>query len=97
MAALDNVLAEQRAETKFGRDVKLAGIRASGSDQTKPVNFSTALLREMDNIRSANKQNPDPKTDIPEDQIYSKALENLKLTPAYKDQVIIEQQKILTK
>lgn len=97
MAALDNVLAEQRAETKFGRDVKLAGIRASGLDQTKPVNFSTALLREMDNIRSANKQNPDPKTDTPEDQIYSKALENLKLTPAYKDQVLIIQNKILNK
>ena len=41
MAALDNVLAEQRAETQFGRDVKLAGIRAgAGSKFEKLPTFT---------------------------------------------------------
>tara|TARA_R110002012_G_scaffold9557_5_gene43846 strand:- start:27 stop:2471 length:2445 start_codon:yes stop_codon:yes gene_type:complete len=102
MAALDNVLAEQRAETKFGRDVKLAGIRASGSDQTKPANFNNVLLKEETNIRDQNKKAislNDPSI-IPENEIRFEALRRLKDTPAYKEEatpLFIQQKKILNK
>jgi len=101
MAALDNVLAEQRAETKFGRDVKLANIRAgANSGQTTATNFYNVLLKEETNIRDQNKQavsKNDPSI-VPENQIRFEALRRLKDIPVYKEQatpLFIEQKKIL--